>query len=306
MKNPWEILGVSKDTSQEDIKKAYKKLALKYHPDRNPDNKEAEEQFKEITAAYESIQNGTASSVGQDFSSIDEMFARASQYTNYKVVQATAFLSFEEYALGCKKNINVAIPHTCSSCSGVGAKSGDFVVCASCGGNGSRTVSHGPMVVSLGPCPACRGRGKTITKACEDCNGSGTTYENKDVMLDIPALSPQLIQNMFNGFIVQVELRVQKSNKYSLSGNTVVSQISIPLIDSLFGSSVEIDTIHGKKIVKIPPMDNGYTQLRLRGLGAGKKFGDHILEVTVELPKSDEDRLALKELLESSSKSKDK
>jgi len=309
MKNSWDVLGVDKNISADELKKVYKKLALQFHPDRNPGDKAAEDRFKEITSAYDDISNGRAAAAearqqAPDISSVEDFFNSAHFSMQQEVRRATVDLSFKEYCLGVEKKIPVSIPTPCGTCDGVGAPTGGYTVCTACGGKGNRVVRQGMVVISLGACPACRGKGKTVTTICTDCTGKGEIDEETMVGVQIPPLpSLKLGLNLNNRIQLQISLKVSGGEGYSISGKNIHTKLNVPLADALFGSNVDVETIHGTKRMKIPPMEKGYTELRLKGLGAGRPFGDHIVEVMVVLPESDDDRVKIKSLLNVDSKS---
>jgi molecular chaperone DnaJ len=303
MKSPWDVLEIEPGSSPEEAKKAFKKLALKYHPDRNPGDAAAEEKFKEINAAHEAIASGKVnqqtSDPGFNMDEINDFFAGGfrQQQVHRSTIHAT--LTFKEYCLGASRTFSVQIPSKCAPCQGVGAKPGDFDICAACNGAGSRTQRHGGMVVSLGSCPACRGKGKTIKTPCSSCDGRGEVFSSETISVNIPPMpQPSMLLNVQNRLHVQLTLDVSKPDAdFRLYGTNVHSSIEISLADALFGVNVDVETIHGTKKMKVPPMDKGYIELRLKGQGAGRPTGDHIIECTVIFPESDDDRLKIKNLL---------
>ena len=223
----YEVLGVQKGASAEDIKKAYRKLALKYHPDRNPDNKEAEEKFKEAAEAYEVLsdddkrarydQFGFASvdpnyGAGQggygggfggfgDFGDLGDLFGSffgggASRRNNANAprrgenVGSRLELTFEEAAFGCEKQVSAQRIENCSDCSGSGSSDGAVETCSYCHGAGQvRTTQNfmGMQMQSTSVCPQCNGRGKIVKNPCTTCRGKGKVRRTQKIKIKIPA-----------------------------------------------------------------------------------------------------------------------
>ncbi len=221
----YEVLGVAKGASDDEIKKAYRKAAKASHPDLHPDDKEAEARFKEINEAYEVLSDpqkrarydqfghedprmGGGAGYGGfgDFSDIFDMFTgsgfgggfgggRGGQRQNAPQrgadLQYTLNLTFEEAAFGCKKEFKFQRDAVCDACKGSGAKAGTQpVTCATCGGSGQQRVTmNSPFgqVQTMRTCQACGGKGKTIKERCPKCSGSGTTRVTRTVTLNVPA-----------------------------------------------------------------------------------------------------------------------
>jgi molecular chaperone DnaJ len=216
----YEILNVSRDADGDVIKKAYRKLAMKYHPDRNPDDKEAEDRFKEAAEAYEVLSDAQKRQVydtyGHDglkntgysgpgnasdiFSHINEMFGdmfgfgggRSRQRDPNGPVQGNDLrydleISFMDAVHGIEKEVEIAKPETCWTCEGSGARPGHQPqTCPTCQGRGQVIRSQGFFQVSS-TCPQCRGAGQIVVDPCTDCNGEGLVNKKKKVMLKIPA-----------------------------------------------------------------------------------------------------------------------
>lgn len=220
----YEVLGVDKSASQADIKKAYRKLALKYHPDRNPDNKEAEEKFKEINEAYEVLGNdekkakydqfGHAAFDGnggfgggfegfsngfEGFSDIFDMFfggdGRGSRNNNGPKrgsdIEYRMSINFKEAAFGVEKEIEFNRDEECSICHGTGAKPGTSAeTCSECHGSGQVKKVQQTMFgqfANVTTCPRCHGTGKIIKDRCSKCSGTGKEKKKKKLAVKIPA-----------------------------------------------------------------------------------------------------------------------
>lgn len=215
----YEVLGVSKSASADEIKKAYRQLAKKYHPDVNKEPG-AEEKFKEINEAYDCLsdeqkrarydQFGTDDPTqgfggGQGFSQqgfggfediINSFFgggarSRGNGPRQGRDIEKQMNITFEEAVFGCKKKIRLSVDEECIHCGGTGAASkNDFKTCPKCGGSGRvymRQQSLFGMSTVETSCPDCKGKGKIITKKCEYCNGAGRSRRTKDVEITIPA-----------------------------------------------------------------------------------------------------------------------
>ena len=221
-KNYYEVLGVGKDASEEEIKAAYKKLVKQYHPDLHPNDPLAAEKFKEINEAnevlsdkqkraaydYEQAHPGMGgmggmggaggfsgfSGFGDIFDSIFQGFggsASVQRDTTGEDIQLTLTLSFMDAAKGCRKEISYTRNMPCPSCSGTGAKNASAMrTCSKCGGKGQVRFTQDTMfgrTIRVGDCPDCGGRGKIVTEKCPDCKGKGFVRRDMRVTLDIPA-----------------------------------------------------------------------------------------------------------------------
>ena len=223
----YEVLGVDKSASADDIKKAYRKLAMKYHPDRNPGDKSAEEKFKEVGEAYEVLSDadkrsrydsygfagvdpnfnpnagggfgGGFGGAGFDFGDIFGDFfgggassRSASQNAPRRGenVMARLELTFEEAAFGCEKEVSAPRIENCPTCHGTGSADGKIETCSRCHGTGQEQVVQsfmGMRMQTATTCSQCGGRGKIIKTPCSTCKGKGKVRKNNRVKVTVPA-----------------------------------------------------------------------------------------------------------------------
>ena len=214
----YEVLGISKAASDNEIKKAYRKLAMKYHPDRNPDDKEAEESFKQATEAYEVLSDSQKRQIydtygheglksrgyqGPDFEDIFSSFgdifgdifgfgradSRRSRQGPMRGsdLRYDLSISFLDAVHGISKDVEIERPDTCWTCEGTGLRPGHKAeTCQTCQGKGQVVRAQGFFRMST-TCPHCRGEGETIKDPCNDCDGAGLVKSKKKVSLKIPA-----------------------------------------------------------------------------------------------------------------------
>lgn len=221
----YEVLGVSKTAGDDEIKKAYRKLAKKYHPDANPGDAEAEKKFKEASEAYAilsdsekrkqydqfghaAFEGGGAGAGGFDFSGFDfgDIFSdifgggfggfgssrrAGNQPMQGANVRTSVRITFQEAVFGCEKELELVLKEDCKTCNGTGAKPGTSPeTCRSCNGSGQKVVTQQSlfgMVRNVQTCPECGGTGKIIKEKCTDCRGTGYVSQKKKIAVTIPA-----------------------------------------------------------------------------------------------------------------------
>ncbi len=220
----YEVLGVDKGASESEIKKAYRQLAKKYHPDMNPGDKEAEQKFKEASEAYAVLGDeekrkqydqfghaafdGSGGAGGFDFSNMGDIFGdifggdifgdlfgtrrrNPNEPMKGANVRSSIRISFEDAVSGCEKEMDITLKEECTTCHGSGAKPGTTpTTCKKCGGKGKVVFSQQSlfgMVQNVASCPECHGTGKIIKDKCSDCYGTGYISKNKKIQVSIPA-----------------------------------------------------------------------------------------------------------------------
>ncbi len=220
-KNYYEILGVDKKATPDEIKSAYRKLAMKYHPDRNQGNAEAAEKFKEINEANETLSDAQKKAAydyelehpgmggagfggfdGAGFGDFGDIFssifgggfgggARAQRSAVGEDIERIMTLSFMDAAKGCTKTFSYTRNEPCAKCDGTGAKDGTaYSTCNKCGGKGIVQTVRNTMfgrTIQQGVCPDCGGQGKIIKEKCGECKGKGFVRKDTDVTINIPA-----------------------------------------------------------------------------------------------------------------------
>jgi molecular chaperone DnaJ len=321
MKSPYDILGVEENANEKEIKKAYRNLAQQTHPDKNPDDPEAEEKFKEISAAYEILsdpkkkseydqfgsvggQNFRQYSSGFDIEDILNIFGvdfnfgfnRQSSGKGQDLKQRIV-ISFMDAVKGCDKELLIEYPRNCDKCGATGAESNnDIVVCSVCGGRGQTAYARGAMRY-ISTCSGCGGSGKIITKKCNKCNGSGQYNKKEKLKVSIPAgidngTTIRLKEKGMPGRSMPGDLYLYTSviphEKFTKHGLNIRSNHKIDYLDAVLGTKLKIDTIHGIITLAVPPgtQPNSILKVSNKGVITTNEKGHHFAIIDVKIPKS--------------------
>ena len=335
----YEVLGVQKGAGEDELKKAYRKLARKYHPDLNKDNPEAADKFKEVNEAYEvlSDKDKRAKYDQFGFAGVDPSYGGGagagaggfgggrSQRRNApqrgESIRQTVVLSFEEAAFGCEKEITVERIETCGDCGGTGAAKGTTAeTCPNCRGTGVVTQTQRTplgMFQTQGACPNCRGTGKIIKKPCPKCGGQGRVRKTRKFKVNIPAGidDGQSIQQRGQGNAganggpagdLYVTVAIRPHPIFTRDGSDVYVEIPISFAQAALGDTLQVPTIDGRVEYKVPEGTQTGTMFRMRGKGIqnvnGRGRGDQYVRVNIEVPKNltDKQKKLLREFEETS------
>ena len=303
----YSLLGVSRDASNQELKRAYKKLAMKYHPDRNQGDKEAEAKFKEVSEAYEVLtdknkrqaydqfghegldqrfgQNGgfQGGSFNDIFGDVfGDIFGGGSRSQNQarrgSDLEYRIEVSLEEAING--KEVKMSIPRkvNCKPCKGTGAKDGTaFTTCKQCNGQGQVRVSQGFFSVQQ-TCPSCRGRGKSIEVTCGTCSGNGFNNETKKLAVKIPAgvdtgdqirLSGEGEAGPNNGISgdLYVTVSVKPHNIFQRDGDDILCEAPVSFTKATLGGKIILPTLDGKVELTVPAGTQSGRAFRIKNKG---------------------------------------
>ncbi len=309
----YEILGVPRGADADAIKKSYRRLAMKYHPDRNPDDKTAEDKFKTVQEAYAvlsdaekkeaydrfghaAFEQGGGGARGADFSSVfddlfSDFFGGANRGPRQRILSIR--LKFEEAINGCKKELRLNEPMTCTACRGSGAEPGQKLeTCPQCHGSGNVRTNRGFFTMQQ-TCSRCRGRGRAYRNPCRACDGEGVRRTERKVAVRIPPgiQDGETILLNIGGMEDQFRLRVQVEEHplFKREGDHLHIAIPVSMTAAALGGHVEVPTPEGGMVkITVPPETQSGAVLRLRERGApnsrGGAPGDLLCRIFVETP----------------------
>jgi molecular chaperone DnaJ len=323
----YKLLDLPRNASESDIKKAYRRLAMKFHPDRNPDDPEAEHKFKECKEAYEVLTDprkratydqfghagleggrGSGFGAGDAFGDIfGEMFGdifSGGQRSRSQVFRGADLryeldLDLEQAVFGTESGIRIPSLVECATCKGSGAAKGSAPkTCDTCAGQGQVRVQQSIFTIQQ-PCPRCKGRGKIVTNPCDTCLGQGRVRQEKSLSVSVPAGVDTGDRIRLNGEgeagrnggpagDLYVEIRVREHPIFEREGSNLSCEVPISFATAVLGGSVEVPTLDGDVILKVPAETQSGRVFRVRGKGVapvrGGDTGDLFCRVVVETP----------------------
>lgn len=341
----YEVLGIQKNATADEIKRAYRNLALKYHPDRvTPDKKkEAEEKFKEMSEAYEVLLDPGKKATYDQYghAGVDNSFKSGGfdmnrDFHHYEDLQGWGIdinellhgfgfssevfgggggrrggprrgsdleyrmeISFEDAVFGCEKTIVIPRYETCDECRGTGAKPGSKAErCASCGGRGQVNSSNG-FFNMVRTCPKCGGEGAVIKTPCPNCNGSGRVKTKRNITVKVPAGIDSGSRLRMHGEgeageksgprgDLYLAISVASHPIFERHESDIFCEVPISYAVAALGGEVEVPTLSGKIMMKVPSGTQTGKIFRLRGKGVAhlhdRGIGDELVKVQVEVP----------------------
>ena len=319
----YDVLEVARDASDTEIKKAFRRLALQYHPDKNPDDDGAEERFKEANEAYAILSDpdkraaydrfghsafgapgggpGAAgfTTVSEVLDNFLDLLGRKRKQAAGRDLRYTLEVSFEEAAFGAEKAIQFPTRKECDVCGGSGARGAAGArPCQMCGGRGEVRVRQGLFMLPRS-CSACGGSGKVVIDPCARCEGSGLLRVEREFVVKIPSgtadgdvrrVAREGEPGRAGGTPgdLHVVVRVKTHPLFERHGFDVICDIPVSFPQAALGAQVDVPTLDGKVKMRIPEGTQSGKTFRLRGKGIpkgeGKGRGDQHVKVTVETP----------------------
>ncbi|MGI9612084.1 MAG: molecular chaperone DnaJ [Acidimicrobiales bacterium] len=307
----YELLGVGRDASQDEIKKAYRRLARELHPDANPNDPEAEARFKKVAEAYEVLQDPekrahydrfgssggpgmggdpfAASGLGDLFDAFFNAGTRTESGPKRGVdLETVARLTLEETVSGVARDVTVRTAVPCDTCQATGASPGsDVSRCEQCGGSGQvRQVRQSILgqMVSTSTCPRCAGEGVEIASPCNDCSGEGRRVEEQTYNVDIPAGvgDGATLRLTGRGAVgprgggagdLYVQVEVEEHPVFLRDGDDLIAEIHVAATQAALGATVPFTTIDGEITVDVPAGAQTGKRYRIRDRGVTRLRG---------------------------------
>lgn len=322
-KDYYDILGVSRDASDEEIKKAYRRLAMKFHPDRNPDDSQAEARFKEAAEAYEVLRDpqkraqydrfgheGVNGAGFQGFRSTEDIFrtfsdvfgeffgfgtgSRGPRPQAGSDLRYNLSLSFRDAAKGREVELQIPRNERCSSCEGTGAAAGTRPeTCRQCGGRGQVHQTQGFFRITV-TCPVCQGQGEVVTSPCPKCHGRGIVRITRELKVRIPAgvdngsrlrLRGEGEPGVYGGppGDLYVVVQVEDDDVFRRQGQHLVVSKEISFVDAALGGRIEVPTLDDPVPMDIPKGTQSGHVFKISGLGLPHLGSSHRGDLLVEV-----------------------
>ena len=327
----YEVLGVSREATQDDVKKAYRQAALRYHPDRNPGDKESEEKFKEATEAYQILADANSRAKYDRFghSAFEGSFGGFEGFTDFTSFAEDIFgdifgsffggsagrksqrprkgrdlryrleITLEESVFGVEKEITIPRPVSCKGCDGNGARKGSGPEsCRQCGGTGQERIQQGFFTISR-TCAVCGGEGQVIRDPCPSCGGTGRKAEEVRLSVKIPAGIDQGQRLKLRGEgepgpqgalagDLYVEIAIKPHKFFARRNTDIFCELPISYAQAVLGGEIEVPTLNGSVMLKIPPGTPSGKTFRVRSKGVVDmhtgRTGDQHVRTYIHVP----------------------
>ncbi len=323
MRDPYTVLGVARHASADEVKAAFRRLAREHHPDRNPQDSQAEQRFREINEAYQLLSDptrrarfdangsdrpGPSPGAGPGFGGFEDLLSElfgglGRRPTSRGDMRLVVAVSFREAALGCTKSLSYERIELCGDCEGSGAKTGSgYHTCRGCGGAGRIAASMGTWfaVRTEQLCPQCGGRGRLAKEPCFGCRGRGLATEKRTIDVKLPpgieggAALPvagggsRLAPGAPAGDL-ELVVQVDPDAQFAREGDDVVSEVPVTFAQATLGAEVTVETLHGPQLARVPPGSKPGDELKLKGMGVPHRFrsgaGHHRARLRLTVPK---------------------
>ena len=315
----YEVLGVGREASPAEVKKAFKRLAMEFHPDRNPGDHRAEDRFKEVAEAHEVLSDpekrqlydqyghaGPRQAGFEGFGGVEDILShfadmfgfggfggrRGPRVEQGDDVQAELAISFAEAVRGCQKPLDLQRLIHCATCGGSGAKAGSQPIpCSTCGGRGQVATNQGFLTIAA-TCPTCRGRGRVVRDKCADCRGGGVTRLKETLTISVPAGidDGQTLRVPGKGQAgpsggppgnLYVTFQVQPDPRFQRDGDDLLTQVPLSFAQAALGARVMVPTLDGDVEVEVSPGTQPGAVQVMRGRGVPNVHGRGVGDLAV-------------------------